>query len=75
MNGKHRKVSSQPSSCSQNTESSSTTPEPTNESSDNEGNPNPPPNTHRQTLKKIKMHERTPRFCLSRFNKAVLTVQ
>ncbi|XP_003967441.1 oxysterol-binding protein-related protein 5 [Takifugu rubripes] len=37
MNGKHRKVSSQPSSCSQNTESSSTTPEPTNESSDNEG--------------------------------------
>ncbi|CAG01146.1 unnamed protein product, partial [Tetraodon nigroviridis] len=37
MNGKRRKVSSQPSSCSQNTESSSTTPEPTNESSDNEG--------------------------------------
>ncbi|XP_056137383.1 oxysterol-binding protein-related protein 5 [Lampris incognitus] len=36
MNGKHRKVSSQPSSCSQNTESSSTTPEPTHESSDNE---------------------------------------
>ncbi|KAM6961162.1 oxysterol-binding protein-related protein 5 isoform 2-T2 [Aplochiton taeniatus] len=36
-NGKHRKASSQPSSCSQNTESSSTTPEPTHESSDNEG--------------------------------------
>ncbi|KAG5839090.1 hypothetical protein ANANG_G00201240 [Anguilla anguilla] len=35
--GKHRKSSSQPSSCSQNTESSSTTPEPTHESSDNEG--------------------------------------
>ncbi|XP_036390764.1 oxysterol-binding protein-related protein 5-like isoform X1 [Megalops cyprinoides] len=35
--GKHRKSSSQPSSCSQNTESSSTTPEPTQESSDNEG--------------------------------------
>ncbi|KAJ8343212.1 hypothetical protein SKAU_G00305410 [Synaphobranchus kaupii] len=34
--GKHRKTSSQPSSCSQNTESSSTTPEPTHESSDNE---------------------------------------
>uniref|UniRef100_A0A3B4V9P1 Oxysterol-binding protein n=1 Tax=Seriola dumerili TaxID=41447 RepID=A0A3B4V9P1_SERDU len=34
---KHRKASSQPSSCSQNTESSSTTPEPTHESSDNEG--------------------------------------
>uniref|UniRef100_A0A673BC88 Oxysterol-binding protein n=1 Tax=Sphaeramia orbicularis TaxID=375764 RepID=A0A673BC88_9TELE len=32
-----RKASSQPSSCSQNTESSSTTPEPTHESSDNEG--------------------------------------
>lgn len=37
VNGKHRKTSSQPSSCSQNTESSSTTPEPTHESSDNEG--------------------------------------
>ncbi|XP_023840483.1 oxysterol-binding protein-related protein 5 [Salvelinus sp. IW2-2015] len=37
VNGKHRKGSSQPSSCSQNTESSSTTPEPTHESSDNEG--------------------------------------
>uniref|UniRef100_A0A8C3B5S2 Oxysterol-binding protein n=1 Tax=Cyclopterus lumpus TaxID=8103 RepID=A0A8C3B5S2_CYCLU len=37
MNGKRRKASSQPSSCSQNTESSSTTPEPTHESSDNEG--------------------------------------
>uniref|UniRef100_A0A7N8Y4F1 Oxysterol-binding protein n=1 Tax=Mastacembelus armatus TaxID=205130 RepID=A0A7N8Y4F1_9TELE len=37
LNGKHRKASSQPSSCSQNTESSSTTPEPTHESSDNEG--------------------------------------
>uniref|UniRef100_A0AAX7VV41 PH domain-containing protein n=1 Tax=Astatotilapia calliptera TaxID=8154 RepID=A0AAX7VV41_ASTCA len=37
VNGKHRKASSQPSSCSQNTESSSTTPEPTHESSDNEG--------------------------------------
>ncbi|XP_034444188.1 oxysterol-binding protein-related protein 5 isoform X1 [Hippoglossus hippoglossus] len=37
VNGKHRKASSQPSSCSQNTESSSTTPEPTQESSDNEG--------------------------------------
>lgn len=37
LNGKHRKSSSQPSSCSQNTESSSTTPEPTHESSDNEG--------------------------------------
>ncbi|KAM9854089.1 oxysterol-binding protein-related protein 5 [Aulostomus maculatus] len=37
MNGKRRKVSSQPSSCSQNTESSSSTPEPTHESSDNEG--------------------------------------
>uniref|UniRef100_A0A7N6A495 Oxysterol-binding protein n=1 Tax=Anabas testudineus TaxID=64144 RepID=A0A7N6A495_ANATE len=36
VNGKHRKASSQPSSCSQNTESSSTTPEPTHESSDNE---------------------------------------
>uniref|UniRef100_A0A8C6WWU6 Oxysterol-binding protein n=1 Tax=Neogobius melanostomus TaxID=47308 RepID=A0A8C6WWU6_9GOBI len=36
-NGKRRKASSQPSSCSQNTESSSTTPEPTHESSDNEG--------------------------------------
>ncbi|XP_053337856.1 oxysterol-binding protein-related protein 5 [Clarias gariepinus] len=35
--GKHRKSSSQPSSCSQNTESSSSTPEPTHESSDNEG--------------------------------------
>ncbi|XP_036399421.1 oxysterol-binding protein-related protein 5-like isoform X1 [Megalops cyprinoides] len=35
--GKQRKSSSQPSSCSQNTESSSTTPEPTHESSDNEG--------------------------------------
>ncbi|KAJ8249091.1 hypothetical protein GJAV_G00231080 [Gymnothorax javanicus] len=34
--GKHRKTSSQPSSCSQNTESSSTTPEPPHESSDNE---------------------------------------
>ncbi|XP_035273696.1 oxysterol-binding protein-related protein 5 isoform X1 [Anguilla anguilla] len=34
---RHRKSSSQPSSCSQNTESSSTTPEPTQESSDNEG--------------------------------------
>lgn len=34
--GKRRKASSQPSSCSQNTESSSTTPEPTHESSDNE---------------------------------------
>lgn len=34
---KHRKASSQPSSCSQNTESSSTTPEPAHESSDNEG--------------------------------------
>ncbi|XP_018608134.2 oxysterol-binding protein-related protein 5-like isoform X2 [Scleropages formosus] len=33
---KHRKSSSQPSSCSQNTESSSSTPEPTHESSDNE---------------------------------------
>ncbi|XP_061577437.1 oxysterol-binding protein-related protein 5 isoform X2 [Cololabis saira] len=37
VSGKHRKASSQPSSCSQNTESSSTTPEPTHESSDNEG--------------------------------------
>uniref|UniRef100_A0A3P8VKJ3 Oxysterol-binding protein n=1 Tax=Cynoglossus semilaevis TaxID=244447 RepID=A0A3P8VKJ3_CYNSE len=37
VNGKHRKASSQPSSCSQNTESSSSTPEPTHESSDNEG--------------------------------------
>uniref|UniRef100_A0A8C4GI52 Oxysterol-binding protein n=1 Tax=Dicentrarchus labrax TaxID=13489 RepID=A0A8C4GI52_DICLA len=37
LNGKRRKASSQPSSCSQNTESSSTTPEPTHESSDNEG--------------------------------------
>ncbi|XP_047249169.1 oxysterol-binding protein-related protein 5 isoform X3 [Girardinichthys multiradiatus] len=37
INGKHRKASSQPSTCSQNTESSSTTPEPTHESSDNEG--------------------------------------
>lgn len=37
VNGKRRKASSQPSSCSQNTESSSTTPEPTHESSDNEG--------------------------------------
>ncbi|XP_032441303.1 LOW QUALITY PROTEIN: oxysterol-binding protein-related protein 5 [Xiphophorus hellerii] len=37
VNGKHRKASSQPSTCSQNTESSSTTPEPTHESSDNEG--------------------------------------
>uniref|UniRef100_A0A665UEK5 Oxysterol-binding protein n=1 Tax=Echeneis naucrates TaxID=173247 RepID=A0A665UEK5_ECHNA len=37
LNGKHRKASSQPSSCSQNTESSSTTPEPTHESSDTEG--------------------------------------
>lgn len=37
VNGKHRKSSSQPSSCSQNTESSSTTPEPSHESSDNEG--------------------------------------
>uniref|UniRef100_A0A3Q3JKK1 Oxysterol-binding protein n=1 Tax=Monopterus albus TaxID=43700 RepID=A0A3Q3JKK1_MONAL len=37
VNRKHRKASSQPSSCSQNTESSSTTPEPTHESSDNEG--------------------------------------
>uniref|UniRef100_A0A3B5KUF5 Oxysterol-binding protein n=1 Tax=Xiphophorus couchianus TaxID=32473 RepID=A0A3B5KUF5_9TELE len=36
VNGKHRKASSQPSTCSQNTESSSTTPEPTHESSDNE---------------------------------------
>uniref|UniRef100_A0A3Q3X1Q3 Oxysterol-binding protein n=1 Tax=Mola mola TaxID=94237 RepID=A0A3Q3X1Q3_MOLML len=36
VNGKRRKASSQPSSCSQNTESSSTTPEPTHESSDNE---------------------------------------
>uniref|UniRef100_A0A3B3R8P0 Oxysterol-binding protein n=2 Tax=Paramormyrops kingsleyae TaxID=1676925 RepID=A0A3B3R8P0_9TELE len=36
VQGKHRKSSSQPSSCSQNTESSSTTPEPTHESSDNE---------------------------------------
>ncbi|KAJ8271456.1 hypothetical protein COCON_G00103150 [Conger conger] len=35
--GRHRKWSSQPSSCSQNTESSSTTPEPAHESSDNEG--------------------------------------
>lgn len=35
-NGKRRKASSQPSSCSQNTESSSSTPEPTQESSDNE---------------------------------------
>lgn len=57
MNGKHRKVSSQPSSCSQNTESSSTTPEPTNESSDNEGEgPLPPPShTHTGTLKTIKL--------------------
>ncbi|XP_017341249.1 oxysterol-binding protein-related protein 5 isoform X1 [Ictalurus punctatus] len=37
VHGKHRKSSSQPSSCSQNTESSSSTPEPTHESSDNEG--------------------------------------
>ncbi|TRY77596.1 hypothetical protein DNTS_024420, partial [Danionella cerebrum] len=37
VTGKHRKSSSQPSSCSQNTESSSTTPEPNHESSDNEG--------------------------------------
>ncbi|KAL4622705.1 oxysterol-binding protein-related protein 5 [Arapaima gigas] len=36
VQGKHRKSSSQPSSCSQNTESSSSTPEPTQESSDNE---------------------------------------
>ncbi|KAL4613464.1 oxysterol-binding protein-related protein 5-like isoform X1 [Arapaima gigas] len=35
--GKHRKSSSLPSSCSQNTESSSSTPEPKHESSDNEG--------------------------------------
>uniref|UniRef100_A0A1A8MVA2 Oxysterol-binding protein n=2 Tax=Nothobranchius pienaari TaxID=704102 RepID=A0A1A8MVA2_9TELE len=35
VNGKHRKTSSQPSTCSQNTESSST-PEPTHESSDND---------------------------------------
>uniref|UniRef100_A0A3Q2ZDR8 Oxysterol-binding protein n=1 Tax=Kryptolebias marmoratus TaxID=37003 RepID=A0A3Q2ZDR8_KRYMA len=34
---KHRKTSSQPSTCSQNTESSSSTPEPSHESSDNEG--------------------------------------
>lgn len=54
MNGKHRKVSSQPSSCSQNTESSSTTPEPTNESSDNEGEPpSPSPSpSHTQGPKK-----------------------
>lgn len=39
VNGKHRKSSSQPSSCSQNTESSSSTPEPPHESSDNEGYP------------------------------------
>uniref|UniRef100_A0A4W6EKP9 Oxysterol-binding protein n=1 Tax=Lates calcarifer TaxID=8187 RepID=A0A4W6EKP9_LATCA len=38
------KASSQPSSCSQNTESSSTTPEPTHESSDNEGE------VHKRTL-------------------------
>ncbi|XP_031420208.1 oxysterol-binding protein-related protein 5 [Clupea harengus] len=37
VNGKHRKSSSQPSSCSQNTESSSSTPEPPHGSSDNEG--------------------------------------
>ncbi|KAB5565549.1 hypothetical protein PHYPO_G00242850 [Pangasianodon hypophthalmus] len=37
VHGTHRKSSSQPSSCSQNTESSSSTPEPTHESSDNEG--------------------------------------
>ncbi|XP_007561470.1 oxysterol-binding protein-related protein 5 isoform X1 [Poecilia formosa] len=37
VNGNHRKSSSQPSTCSQNTESSSTTPEPSHESSDNEG--------------------------------------
>ncbi|XP_017274524.1 oxysterol-binding protein-related protein 5 isoform X2 [Kryptolebias marmoratus] len=36
LNGKHRKTSSQPSTCSQNTESSSSTPEPSHESSDNE---------------------------------------
>ncbi|KAL2094142.1 hypothetical protein ACEWY4_011454 [Coilia grayii] len=41
VNGKHRKSSSQPSSCSQNTESSSSTPEPPHESSDNEGYPPP----------------------------------
>ncbi|XP_062402852.1 oxysterol-binding protein-related protein 5 [Sardina pilchardus] len=39
VNGKHRKSSSQPSSCSQNTESSGSTPEPPHESSDNEGYP------------------------------------
>ncbi|XP_013861037.1 oxysterol-binding protein-related protein 5 isoform X2 [Austrofundulus limnaeus] len=36
VNGKHRKASSQPSTCSQNTESSGSTPEPAHESSDNE---------------------------------------
>ncbi|XP_061628494.1 oxysterol-binding protein-related protein 5 isoform X8 [Phyllopteryx taeniolatus] len=36
VHGTRRKASSQPSSCSQNTESSSSTPEPTRESSDNE---------------------------------------
>ncbi len=47
INGKHRKSSSQPSSCSQNTEtSSSSTPEPNHESSDNEGQSS----SHKQTL-------------------------
>uniref|UniRef100_A0A671XMI8 Oxysterol-binding protein n=1 Tax=Sparus aurata TaxID=8175 RepID=A0A671XMI8_SPAAU len=43
------KASSQPSSCSQNTESSSTTPEPTHESSDNEGEVHTHTNKHTNT--------------------------
>uniref|UniRef100_A0A8C4DUK2 Oxysterol-binding protein n=1 Tax=Dicentrarchus labrax TaxID=13489 RepID=A0A8C4DUK2_DICLA len=42
---------SQPSSCSQNTESSSTTPEPTHESSDNEGEARTHTHTHTHTHK------------------------
>uniref|UniRef100_A0A671XEX8 Oxysterol-binding protein n=1 Tax=Sparus aurata TaxID=8175 RepID=A0A671XEX8_SPAAU len=49
VNGKRRKASSQPSSCSQNTESSSTTPEPTHESSDNEGEVHTHTNKHTNT--------------------------
>uniref|UniRef100_A0A667XC89 Oxysterol-binding protein n=1 Tax=Myripristis murdjan TaxID=586833 RepID=A0A667XC89_9TELE len=49
VNGKRRKASSQPSSCSQNTESSSTTPEPTHESSDNEGKTHTHTQTHTHT--------------------------
>ena len=50
VNGKRRKASSQPSSCSQNTESSSTTPEPTHESSDNEGEAHKQTHKHTQFL-------------------------